>query len=88
MIPSARDYLTMWYQTWVNDLEKNLAKQADLQADEATLRELVGVCQMAFATLFPEPKEEVDPSPQPIVEEQPNGPDNGDTPPSDPTGPN
>lgn len=79
MIPSAKDYLTMWYQTWMNDLTTNLAKQAELQADEATLRELVGVCQQAFGLLFPDPTPPT---------EQTNGPDYGDTSPSDSSSPN
>lgn len=52
-IPTATEYLTSWYQKWQNDLSDNLAKQAELQADEATLRDLIAVCDQAFTLLFP-----------------------------------
>lgn len=71
MIPSAKDYLTMWYRNWMQDLEKNLAEQAALKVDEATLRELVGTCEQAFAALFPAPPPAPEPDPVPAPAPEP-----------------
>lgn len=67
MIASPQEYLTTWYKMWQDDLAKNLAQQADLQADEAQLRNLIATCEKAFAVLFPAPPApEPTPAPTPV----------------------
>ena len=79
MLPTPKELLLTLYNDWKHDLEVNLAEQARLKADETSLRAVVETCERAFVALFPEPVPE--PEPQP---EETNGPDNGNSAPSDP----
>jgi aminoglycoside/choline kinase family phosphotransferase len=57
MIPTPKELLVAWHASWKQDLEANLAKQAELKVEGERLAEIVQTCEKAFVLLFPEPNE-------------------------------